>query len=188
MALNQEYLRSLGLEIAKKKYYNAARVESVIEEFHRHSAQLMQENRSLHERLDALSYGREEIGDAILSAKTLAQQILAEAQDKAAQILAEAQSKADALAAEAEGSRLSVSAACAAREAEAIERVRSCYTQLRELHCAAIEQLDGDWQRFLCSVDLGGSAGDGALPDDLGDKLGAIAAGLEAIDSDAPEE
>ncbi len=186
MALDKEYLESLGLEIAKKKYYNAAKVESVIEELHRRSAQLIDENAALQERLGSLSYGREEIGDAILSAKTIAQHLLAEAQEKADRLLAEAREQADRLAAEAEEKRQRVFDACAAREQEAVERVRNCYVQLRELHLSSVEQLDGDWQRFLCS--LGDGEEDAALPDDLDEKLGAIAAGLDAIDGESPED
>ena len=191
MALDQEYFKSLGLEVAKKKYYNAARVESVIEELHRRSAQLVEENASLHERLDSLSYGREEIGDAILSAKTLAQHLLseaqekadlllAEAQEKAARLVSEAQERADALDAESEEKRQAVYAYCAERESEAVERVRNCYVQLRELHLSSVAQLDEVWQRFLCSLD-GGEAPGGELPDDLGDKITRIAASLDAI-------
>lgn len=197
MALDKEYLESLGLEIAKKKYYNAAKVESVIEELRRRSAQLLDENAALQERLGSVSYGREEIGDAILSAKTIAQHLLAEAQEKADRLaaearekadrlLAEAREKADRLAAEAEEKRQRVFDECSAREQEAVERVRNCYVQLRELHLSSVEQLDGDWQRFLCS--LGDGEEDAALPDDLDEKLGAIAAGLDAIDGESPED
>ena len=198
MAPEKEYLESLGLEIAKKKYYNAAKVDSVIDEFRRRSAQLLAENTSLHERLDALSYGREEIGDAILSAKTIAQHLLAEAQEKADALLADAQARAEAalaeakekaaaVAAEAEERRQSVYAACDEREQEAIGRVRGCYVHLREQYLSSIRALDGEWQRFLCSLGDAEEA-DETLPEDLGEKLGAIAAGLDAIDDEGGDE
>ena len=104
MALDQAYLASLGLEIAKKKYYNAAKVEDVVEAFCRREAALTQEknvlaqsNETLRERLEALSLGREEIGDAILSAKTISQQLIGEARDKAEAMTAESVESADAL-------------------------------------------------------------------------------------------
>ena len=92
MALGKEYFESLGLEIAKRKYYNAAKVESVIEDFSRRAAvlegekaalekgraALESENAALRTRAEALSCGREEIGDAILSAKVISQQLLAD--------------------------------------------------------------------------------------------------------------
>ena len=81
MPLDREYLESLGLEIAKRKYYNASKVESVITGFSERAAALESENASLRERMEALSAGREEIGDAILSAKTIARQLIAAGRD-----------------------------------------------------------------------------------------------------------
>ena len=198
MVSDQEYLQSLGLEIAKKKYYNAGKVESVIGEFRRRSEQLLKENAALHERLDSLSYGREEIGDAILSAKTIAQHLLAEAQEKAEGLVSEAQKKAEslvsdaqaraeALLAEAEEKRRAVLDDCDAREQAAVERVRNCYVQLREQHLDSVRLLDEDWQRFLCSLGENGEPGAEVLPGDLGEKLGAIAADLDAIGSEEPD-
>ena len=199
MALDQEYLKSLGLEIARKKYYNAAKVETVIDDFRRRSTQLLDENAALHERLDALSYGREEIGDAILSAKTIAQHLLAEAQEKSERLLAEAQEKAERLLAEAQEKAERLSAEdeerrraaredCAAREQEAVERVRNWYVRQREQHLEAVRLLDEDWQRFLCSLGESDAPKADALPDDLSEKLGAIAADLDAIENDAPDD
>ena len=188
MALDQEYLKSLGLEIARKKYYNAAKVETVIDDFRRRSTQLLDENAALHERLDALSYGREEIGDAILSAKTIAQHLLAEAQEKSERLLAEAQEKAERLSAEDEERRRAAREDCAAREQEAVERVRNWYVRQREQHLEAVRLLDEDWQRFLCSLGESDAPKADALPDDLSEKLGAIAADLDAIENDAPDD
>ena len=83
MPSGKEYFESLGLEIAKRKYYNAAKVESVIGEFSRRAAALEEENASLRKRVEALACGREEIGEAILSAKTISQQLIAEAREDA---------------------------------------------------------------------------------------------------------
>ena len=47
MATGKELLESLGLEIAKRKYYNAAKVESVIEDYDRRTAALREENAAL---------------------------------------------------------------------------------------------------------------------------------------------
>ena len=94
MPSGKEYFESLGLEIAKRKYYNAAKVESVIGEFSRRAAALEEENASLRKRVEALACGREEIGEAILSAKTISQQLIAEAKEQAETILAEASGSA----------------------------------------------------------------------------------------------
>ncbi len=183
MALGKEYLESLGLEIAKRKYYNAAKVESVIEDFKRRSAALEGENASLRERVEALSCGREEIGEAILSAKTIARQLIAEAQEQADALLAEARDKAEAIVSEAEEKSRELTAACEEREQKTIRGAQDCYLQLRERCLGAVTLLDGEWQRFLCS--LGDEPPkEEALPGDLEEKLGAIARSLDEIGAD----
>lgn len=204
MALDREILSSLGLEIAKKKYYNASKVESVIEDMRRHAAAQDEENAALRARLEVLSYGKEEIGDAILSAKTIAQQLLAEAQEEADKLLSGAREEADRLLSkakseagrlvsdareeaerlvtEAEEQRAARLGDCERYEQEAIRKVESAYVQLREQYTGAIRTLDQDWQRFLCSLGDGAEPKtEDALPEDLADRLGAIAESLEAL-------
>ena len=185
MALEKTYLESLGLEIAKKKYYNATRVEGVIEDFSRRTAALEEENRALRERVDNMTFGREEIGDAILSAKTIAQHLIAEAQEESDRILRETKAEAARLIKEAEQKRDAILSDCDGREHEAFLKVQNCYEHLRAQHLDALRELDDEWQRFLCSLSEeaqrapGESAGerraDAALPDDLAEKVSAIA-------------
>ncbi len=181
MALDPEYLHSLGLEIAKKKYYNASRVETVIEELHRRAAQLVAENASLQEKLESLSYGRAEIGEAILSAKTIAQQILVEAQDEADRIVAEAKETAARLSAEAETRQRQAIESCAQREQDAVAHVRDFYMNLREQYLSSIRTLDGEWQRFLRALGEEGDVPTDGLPADLDEKLGAIASQFASL-------
>lgn len=193
MALDKDYLESLGLEIAKKKYYNAARVESVIEQLDRRAAALEADKRALQDRLSDISFGREEIGDAILSAKTISQQMIAEAREKSERMLAEAREEAGRLLAEAQEKRERTLAECGAREQEAVQKVQSCYLQLRELYVGALRRLDGEWQGFLCSLDAeaqqpwieeeraGAVSTADAAPPDLTQRLSAIADQLQAL-------
>lgn len=197
MALDRNYLESLGLEIAKKKYYNAARVETVIEDFNRRTDALEEENRALRARADAMTFGREEIGDAILSAKTIAQHLIAEAQEESARILREANEKAAQLISEAERQRKAILSDCDGREHQAFLKVQNCYEHLREQHVSSLRQLDDEWQRFLCSLseeaqrgpaDLSepaeesAPAGEGeSLPDDIAQKVSAIADELKSL-------
>ena len=188
MSSGKEYLESLGLEIAKRKYYNAAKVESVIADFSRRIAALEEENASLRTRAEALACGRVEIGDAILSAKTISQQIIAEAREQADAILAGARAEAERIALETEENTRAMTAACEAREQRTVRAAQDSYLQLREQCLDAVRMLDGEWQRFLCS--FGGDAPeDGTdLPDDLPDKLGVIAQSLREIDADEKQE
>lgn len=185
MALEKTYLESLGLEIAKKKYYNATRVEGVIEDFSRRTAALEEENRALRERVDNMTFGREEIGDAILSAKTIAQHLIAEAQEESERILRETRAEAARLIKEAEQKRDAILSDCDGREHEAFLKVQNCYEHLRAQHLDALRELDDEWQRFLCSLSeeaqrapgepAGERKADAALPDDLAEKVSAIA-------------
>ena len=216
MALDQAYLASLGLEIAKKKYYNAAKVEDVVEAFCRREAALKQEkdalaqsNETLRGRLEALSFGREEIGDAILSAKTISQHLIGEARDKAEaltaesvesadalitaaqekadRIVAEARARADALVADAEARRDAILAESDACEQNAVQSVQTVYQAFRAQALEAVGLLDREWQRFLCSLGDGEAEKAAPLPEDLSKKLGALAEELSALEGDGVE-
>ncbi len=193
MALDKTYLESLGLEIAKRKYYNAARVESVIEDFCRRSTTLEEENRALHARLEELSFGREEIGDAILSAKTIAQQLISEAREKSESILREAREEAERTVSEARRKSEEILSGCEGRERQAFEQVRNCYEHLREQHVSSLELLDREWQSFLCSLDEEAQRDEEAapLPENAGSEPAAEPAEAEAAEPEkqaaAPE-
>ena len=197
MALGKEYFESLGLEIAKRKYYNAAKVEGVIEDFSRRTAELARENAALRERAEELSCGREEIGEAILSAKTISQRliadaresaeaILAEAREKADAALAEAREKAEALVAEAEEKARSLAVFEGERDQRTIRGAEDCYLRVRAQLHSAQELLDGEWQRFLCA--FGEDEGnEERLPEDLDRKLSLLAENLSALSGDGDE-
>lgn len=202
MALGKEYFESLGLEIAKRKYYNAAKVESVIEDFSRRAAvlegekaalekgraALESENAALRTRAEALSCGREEIGDAILSAKVISQQLLAEAREQADAILSEARAEAERLVTEAEERARAYSASCAEREQKTMHAVQEAYLRMREECLGAVSLLDGEWQRYLCAVGEVQPETEEALPADLPDRLGELAACLAELGGDDTEK
>ena len=187
MPSGKEYFESLGLEIAKRKYYNAAKVESVIGEFSRRAAALEEENASLRKRVEALACGREEIGEAILSAKTISQQLIAEAKEQAETILADARAEAGRLTAEAEERSRALAAAAEEREQRTIRAALESYLQLRGQCQSAVKLLDGEWQRFLCSFGDELPAKEEALPGDFADRLGALAACLAEMDEENTE-
>lgn len=187
MPSGKEYFESLGLEIAKRKYYNAAKVESVIGEFSRRAAALEEENASLRKRVEALACGREEIGEAILSAKTISQQLIAEAKEQAETILADARAEAGRLTADAEERSRALAAAAEEREQRTIRAAQESYLQLRGQCQSAVKLLDGEWQRFLCSFGDELPAKEEALPGDFADRLGALAACLAEMDEENTE-
>lgn len=79
MALDQKYFDDINIDVVKKKYYNANKVNAVLEDIREQALRLEEENRNLREQLESLSSRKEEIGDAILSAKTVSQQIISDA-------------------------------------------------------------------------------------------------------------
>ena len=189
MATGKELLESLGLEIAKRKYYNAAKVESVIEELSGRSAALEEENAALRERVSALATGREEIGDAILSAKTIARQLIAEAQEEADKLLSDAREEAGRLVAEAEESCRSLREESETREQKTLQAVQESYLQLRGQCLEAVKLLDGEWQRFLCSFgEEAAQEAEDALPNDIGERLGELAECLSEIGEESEAE
>lgn len=184
MASGKEYLEFLGLEIARRKFYIAEKVEKVVEDLCRRTEALEAENSELRARAEALACGREEIGEAILSAKTISQQLIAEAREQAETMLEEARKKAECLVAEAEERTSELSAACESREQKTIRAVEDCYLRMREECLGTAKILDSEWQRFLCSFGEEAPKGEQELPGDLSERLGAIAQSLSEIDAD----
>ena len=189
-------LRSFGLETVKRKYCEAGKVEAALAALSDRAERLEKENRALREQTGELSRGREEIGEAFLSARTVARQLVADARreadetlaaarEEAERLVAEAKERADALVAEAEEKSSSLLAGSGEKEQKTVRSVQDCYLDMRGRLESMTRELDGAWQRFLCSL------GDDPLPEtpdvlpaDLSEKLGAIAESLAAIDAE----
>lgn len=88
MALDKEYFDSINLEIAKKKYYNANKVEAVLADIRTRALELQLENENLKSRLSGSQK------DSAAEAERRAQEIVRQAEQKAAAILAAAESRA----------------------------------------------------------------------------------------------
>ena len=80
MALDQAYFDAIDIEIVKKKYYNANKVEAVFEDIRRRARELTEENERMRRQLALLTGQKDEIGETLLSAKSIAQNMLREAQ------------------------------------------------------------------------------------------------------------
>lgn len=141
MALDQEYFDSIHIDLVKKKYYNANKVEAVFRDIREQALALNRENEILRSRLNELSDKKERIGDAILSATAVSQELVSKAEKEADAILAEAERKRAELLADAR------------RQQEyAVSRVEGCYSRMREQHMACIEAINNEWQSFLCDL------------------------------------
>ena len=102
MALDQKYFDDINIDVVKKKYYNANKVNAVLEDIREQALRLEEENRNLREQLESLSSRKEEIGDAILSAKTVSQQIISDACVQSEKLLNDSRLKAKQIIAAAQ--------------------------------------------------------------------------------------
>ncbi|PWM14072.1 MAG: hypothetical protein DBX49_07140 [Clostridia bacterium] len=185
MALNQEYFDAIHIDVVKKKYYNANKVEAVFSDIRRQAEALYAENESMKAQLAAMNGKKFEIGDAVLSAQAIYREIVDKARARAAEIIAQAERQRD----EAEEE-------IRQRQESAVQRVETCYARIKEQHMACIEAINSEWQEFLCGLfpedaeqsvppaaefDSGPEAEPMAAPDDLEDKIGAIAQELFSI-------
>lgn len=192
MALNQEYFDAIHIDVVKKKYYNANKVEAVFSDIRRQAEALYAENESMKAQLAAMNGKKFEIGDAVLSAQAIYREIVDKARARAAEIIAQAERQREETEKETRQ-----------QQEYAVQRVESCYARIKEQHMACIEAINSEWQEFLCGLfpedaeqnepaaaELDGvpQAGPMTAPDDLEDKIGAIAQELFSIGAEGEDE
>lgn len=173
MALDKEYFDAISIELVKKKYYNANKVNAVLDDIRAQALAMTEELNTARVQLDALNSQKAEIGDAFVSAQQIYREIIEKANARAADIVAEAERKRASL--EKNNARL---------EEYAVKRVESCFAMAREQHLAAVEALNSEWQEFLCGLDSAGAdeseeTDSSALPRDISERLAAIASGIK---------
>ena len=198
MALDREYFDAIHIDVVKKKYYNANKVEAVFSDIRRQAEQLSAENEQMRAQLAALNGTKVEIGGAVMAAQALYKEIVDKAEAQAAEIRAGAERERAQLLDETR------------RQQEyAVQRVEKCYDSMKQQHMASIDALNAEWQDFLC-----GLFPDGKTPDEpeepdeaettesavepetpesaidqgaLEEKIGAIARELFSIDGEGTE-
>ena len=155
-----------------------------------------------------------EMGDMLLSARSISRQMVARARDQAEQILSAAREQAAQIVREAEQEAAQIRHSAEAEAAVpsgqvsaemqeyAIHCVEACMTRLRQHQIEAIDLINEQWQQFLCGVMLPGSeapaaatlpesgeaqsGGEEISPDEIEQKVSAIAQELEDF-SDSEE-
>ena len=165
-----------GIELVKKKYYNAAKVterlESICAEYDRLSA----ENAELKAQLDTLSSQKSQISDTLMSAQSIAQQIIEDAKTQADSIASLAQTQAEETIKAAEKkAELILAGARTRKDASdkdvsevqdyALKCVENCVEKLRRQHMEAIEYLNTQWQDFLSGLIIPGDEQQPELPE-----------------------
>ncbi len=177
MALDKEYFDNIKIEVVKKKYYNAKKVEAVFDDIRRQARELNAENERMRQALSALADRRVELGDAVLSAQGVYRGLVEKANERAEEIVAEARRRAEEITAETQR-----------QQDEAVQRVEKLFSTMKAQHEEAIETINAEWQDYLCGLyaERGGEPSAEApaeAPGDLQAKVGAIAQELFEINA-----
>lgn len=193
VALDNEYFDAINIDVVKKKYYNANKVEAVFADIRAKAAVLNEENSVLRAQLEDISGSKEAIGDLMLSVRRIAAQMLLDAQEQADAITADAKKQAEEIVAGAQ--READEAAQNAKNGldSSVLRMQECFANMKQHHLDCVDAINREWQSFLCS--LYPEDADCAAPEDLESKVSAIAKELEQIeekedytDGDIPPE
>lgn len=175
MALNREYFDAIHIDTVKKKYYNANKVEALLADIRVQAEALVEENARLREQVELFSGQKEEIGDAILSAKTIAQHMIQQAKQQADEIVSQAHKKSGDILSKAID-----------RQEYAAKQMADSFERVRRLQQESIEALNAEWQNFLCGLYPEDEPGEEqpAVPADIAMKLDAIARDIKALEED----
>lgn len=176
MALDQDYFDSIHIDVVKKKYYNANKVEAVFADIRKQAQELTDENARLREQLRGVVDRKAELGEAVFSAQELYRDIIEKANRRAAAIVAEAEQK-----------RLAIDGENQRQQDYSVQKVEQCFDRVRRQQQAAMDTLNAAWQDFLCGLypeELGSAPeADADLPEDLSEKVDAIARELFAMEN-----
>ena len=170
MALDKEYFDAIHIDVVKKKYYNANKVEAVFEDIRRQAAALTEENEQLRQALAARDGHREELREAVVSAQSIYQRIIEKAQLRANAMLAQARQESEEIRRRSE-----------AQQDLAVKQVEVCLSRVRQLQEDAIEEINSQWQNFLIGLYPEDEPAAEEVPADLSEKVDNIARELRAI-------
>ena len=141
MALDKAYFDAIHIDVVKKKYYNANKVNALLEDIRAQAEALEAENQALKARLGELSQRRDEIGDTLLTAQAAARDIVGKAKAQAGRILADAQRQ-----------REEILSGAADQQEYAVACVERAFDKLKRQQQENIDALNGLWQEFLCGL------------------------------------
>ena len=206
MALDREYFDSVNIDIVKKKYYNANKVDALLSDIRAQALAMSSENAAMRSELAAKNDRMYEVGDAIISANALARRLVDEAKAKAAAMIADAEKRAAAIEAEAAERCGRMEAASEKSRELVLARMEASFSKLREQYQTSIETLNEEWRLLLCELydeadpapaadakapaagedDPGLSCGSGVSVDisDIDAKVSAILKGINEINRD----
>ena len=83
MALDKEYFDAISIDLVKKKYYNANKVNAVLDDIRAQALAMTEELNTARVQLDALNSQKAEIGEAVMSAQQIYREIVEKANTRA---------------------------------------------------------------------------------------------------------
>ena len=178
--LDRYYFNSLNLEPIRRKFYNIQEVDSVLLDIRTQAEILNRENEDLkndiklkekelselREKLKEADSKKEELNDALISARTTYRGIVDKANEEADEIIAGARIEQQEMK---EKTRR--------RQEYAVDRIGEIYAFMKESQEAQAEQLNLMFQQFLCGLE------EDDAPDDLSSKVGRIAKEMQEINN-----
>lgn len=169
MALDAKYFDSIYIEVVKKKYYNAGKVQAVFEDIRKRAEKLNEENEQLRSQVAELNGRKAELGDALLSAQSIYQEIVERAKKRAAEIVGEAERRRDEILEETRR-----------QQDYSVRRVEEAFARIRQIHLDSVDAINAEWQEFLCGLypeteEAAPEETPEEVPEDLAEKVGAIA-------------
>ena len=138
MALNQEFFDSIQIDVVKRKYYNANKVNAVFDEIRLQAQELMDENESLRAALSTRDQEYENTRNKLLAVQEVYRETLDKAHERADAVLREAKKKAESITAEAEE-----------KNARAERLVKDCFERIRRMEEDNLKYLNSQLQSFL---------------------------------------
>ena len=152
MALDDAYFDAIHIDVVKRKYYNANKVEAVFSDIRRQALELTAENERLRLQLGQLDGRKEEIGDAVISAQMLYREILSKANARAEEILAQADAQANQTLSQAKEQAEQTALERRRQEDYASHKVEAVISRIRRMHEQSIEELNAELQDFLAGL------------------------------------
>lgn len=152
MPLNKEFFDAIQIDVVKKKYYNANKVNALLDEIRAQAETMYEENLSMRSQLEAFNGRKSEIGDAVLSAQGIYRDIIEKAELRSEAIVKQAEERAAALIKEAEQRKAALIEELERQQEYTVARVEAMFDRMRKRHESGIENLNAEWQSFLCGL------------------------------------
>lgn len=138
MALNQEFFDSIQIDVVKKKYYNANKVNAVFDEIRIEAEKLINENESLRNTLASKGEEYDNTKKKLLTLQSVYRETVEKAHERADIVLKEAEERAARLLCDAEE-----------KNARAERLVRECIGKIIQMEEENISYLNSQMNTYL---------------------------------------